>query len=584
MNRLANEKSPYLLMHANNPVDWYPWGQEAFDAAKEQDKPVFLSIGYSSCHWCHVIAHESFENEGVAAILNKHFLSVKVDKEERPDVDAVYMEAVELETGAGGWPMTLIITPEGAPFYAATYLPHERLVALLNRAATLWQTQRPLLTQAAESLSGRMREAAGRTIQPKEPSPALASRALKAFASAYDEKWGGFGRAPKFPAAHNLLFLLAHHEKTGDADALNMVEGTLTSMFRGGIFDHVGGGWCRYSVDRKWLVPHFEKMLYDNALLIWAISRAWTITQSPLYRAMAERTVSYVLRDMTSPDGAFCAAQDADSGGREGAFYLFTRGEIVKTLGEGDGARFCDAYDVTREGNFEGMSIPNLIENKAYAQAEAELGDLRERVRAWRALRMPLMRDDKVLTSWNALMIAALCVAAESLERPDYLEAAKRAEAFLDARLTKADGGLFLRFREGEAKGEGVLSDYAYYALALTKLYQATGEETYLKRAQTRAEYMLAHFSDARGGGLYLYSDQGETLVTRPKETWDAAMPSGNACAALVFTELARLTGKETWKEAARTQLRFVAGAAGAYPTAHGFGLLAITQALSEKT
>lgn len=645
MNRLKAEKSPYLRMHGDNPVDWYPWGAEAFAAARAQDRPVFLSIGYSACHWCHVIAHESFEDAEVAALLNADFISVKVDREERPDVDAVYMDAVQLATGSGGWPMTLLLTPEGAPFFAATYLPREScdgmvgMVELLAEAAALWRSDRAAVLRAAAEFTQHMRQLAEAPVALCEPDEALLRRAVADFASAYDRQWGGFGRAPKFPSAHNLLFLLsrAGHSDGAEArnqagcpdgaealnragrlngaegrnpagrmdgteslnqagrsngaeaqnqagcpdgaEALALAEGTLRAMARGGMFDHVGGGFCRYSVDRMWLIPHFEKMLYDNALLLWAYAWAWKRTGKMLYRDVAERTAGYVLRELTGPEGAFCCAQDADSEGREGAYYAFTPDELRALLGEADGQRFCRWYGVTEDGNFEGASVPNRI-GGGDALPDGPICALRERVLAYRRERLPLNRDDKVLTGWNALTIAALCEASRALDRQDWLQAARRAEAFLHRYLTRPDGGLWLRYREGEARGDGVLTDYAAYALALTELYESTGERAYLRRAEALASAMEEHFADA-AGGFFLYADRAEPLLTRPREVWDAALPCGNSFAALALLNLADQTGDARWRDAAERQLRFIAGAAQEQPTGLGFGLLAIDQVLA---
>lgn len=585
MNRLNAEKSPYLLMHADNPVDWYPWCAEAFDAARAQDKPIFLSIGYSSCHWCHVIAHESFADPEIADILNAGFISVKVDREERPDVDAVYMDAVQLATGAGGWPMTLLTLPDGTPFFAATYLPREShgggmgMKELLFEATALWQSDRPALERAAADFTRHMRRLADHPVQARKPSGALLARAVREYAADCDRQWGGFGRAPKFPSASNLLFLLAQYERAGDQQALKMAEGALRGMACGGLFDAVGGGFCRYSVDRQWLIPHFEKMLYDNALLLWAYAEAWRITGKPLYRSIAVRTAEYVLREMTGPDGEFYCAQDADSEGQEGAFYLFSPDEIVSLLGEADGRRFCDWYGIRREGNFEGKSVPNRIGADPAAEYEG-LEQQRMRVYEYRRSRMPLGRDDKVLTSWNALMITALCEASRALNRPEMLRAARRAEEFLRAHLIDDSGRVRLRWRDGEARGDGVLSDYACLILALTALFDATGERAYRERAAAVAAFMRAHFEDAGQGGYYLYSDESEPLITRPRDLGDPALPSGNSCAALALWKLAGQTGDATWRQASERQLAFVAGAAQADPTGFGFALLAIARAL----
>lgn len=591
MNRLSAEKSPYLLSHSRHPVDWYPWGKEAFDKAESENMPIFLSVGYSACHWCHVIARESFEDKEVAEALNKNFIAVKVDKEERPDVDAVYMDAVQLSTGGGGWPMTLLLTPSGAPFYAATYLPKKALLTLLARAAEQWQSDRAAAERAGEELKTRMRAAADVAASPHKPDDALTRRALKAYQNAYDPVWGGFGRAPKFPAAHSLLFLLRHYERTGDESALSMAGGTLDAMYRGGLFDHVGGGFCRYSVDEKWLVPHFEKMLYDNALLLWAYAYAWRVTGKAAYRAVARRTADFVLRELTGPEGAFYSSLDADAQGREGAYYLFTPEEILSLLGEEDGGRFCRLYGITKEGNFEGKSIPNLIGAPDQANADAARADearvseaqsdaadaLRGRVLSYRAARMPLSRDDKVLLSWNALMICALCEASRALDEPAYYAAARRADDFIRRNMTGDEGTLLLRWRDGEGKGRGVLADYAYYALALTALYDCSGEEDDLKNAGRIASHILQRFADQEKGGFFLYDKMGEQLLTRPKDVWDGAMPSGNACAALAFL---RLKDNEQ-KEPAHEQLCYLAGLIAGHPTGHGFALYAVEEALA---
>lgn len=586
MNRLQTEKSPYLQMHAGNPVDWYPWGQEAFEAARSQNKPVFLSIGYSSCHWCHVIAHESFEDAEIAALLNGHFISIKVDKEERPDIDVVYMDAVQLTTGSGGWPMTLLLTPDGEPFVALTYLPKESqgsmmgLKYLLSRSAALWRQDSSSLLAAAHELTAKMRELCRHQPEAAKPTPALLHRAVSDFDAAYDARWGGFGGAPKFPSPHNLLFLLSMYERDGDAQALAMVTGTLDAMYRGGLFDHIGGGFCRYSVDERWLVPHFEKMLYDNALLLWAYAEAYRLTANPLYAQVARRTASYVIGEMTGSEGEFFSAQDADSEGREGAYYLFTPQEIQSQLGAEETSFFCQWYGVTAEGNFEGSNIPNLLDNPQFAAEPPQLQAMRDQVYAYRRSRMPLRRDDKVLTAWNCLMIAGLCAAAKALQEPAYLTAAQRAEAFLAQELADDAGGLLIRYRDGEAKGSGVLADYAGYSLALSALHDATRDPTYLDRAEGTAGQMLIRFGSTRQAGFYLYDKQGERLITRPKELWDGATPSGNALAALVLLRLADRTGKAQCRQQADRQLRLMAGAAQEHPMGHGFSLYAMAEAL----
>lgn len=584
-NRLMNEDSPYLRMHARNPVQWYPWGEEAFDAARAQDKPVFLSVGYSSCHWCHVIARESFENEAVARVLNAHFIAVKVDKEERPDIDAVYMDALMLTTGGGGWPMSILMTADGAPFYCATYLPPTSrggmtgLTELLQNAARLWETRRETLLSDARALTDAVRAQTERDISPRTPDRALLRRAFDDFSSRYDAHFGGFSRAPKFPAAHNLLFLFAYHALTGEKRALAMACGTLDGMARGGIFDHIGGGFCRYSVDEQWLIPHFEKMLYDGALLLWAYAEGYRITQKPMYREVLQRTIDDALAHMQSGSGAFFASRNADSDGIEGAYYAFTKEELLSLLGHEDGERFCAYYGITDKGNFEGGSVPNRI-GKGDETEGASMRALRQRVLAYREARRTLSRDEKILTSWNALMICGLLRAYEATQDRRCLDAALAADAFIWKNLSK-DGRLLLRHIGGRAKENGVLADYAYTALAQLALHAQTGGQKHLERASALCDTMLSHFADPRGG-LYLYADDAERLIARPKDIWDDAMPSGNACAARALCRLAAVTGEEKWKEAAQKQLAYVAGAADIAPQACGFALYAVCRALSE--
>ena len=413
-NQLLHEKSPYLIQHAENPVDWRPWGAAAFAAARREGKPVFLSVGYSTCHWCHVMAHESFEDPAVAEVLNRDFIAVKVDREERPDVDAAYMAACVAMNGSGGWPLTVLLTPEQKPFWAGTYLPKGQLLALLDRAAALWREDRAGLAAAGEELAAYLRkEEAPRA---GEPSKALLERAAKLLAENFDPRWGGFGPAPKFPMPHNLLFLLGYGEKTGRAEDTGMAERTLEAMYRGGLFDHVGGGFARYSTDGKWLVPHFEKMLYDNALLALAYAEAHARTGRALYARVARRTLDYVLRELRGPEGGFCCGQDADSEGVEGKFYVFASGELDAVLGRADGGAFRRWYGVTEAGNFEGKNVLNLLGNPDWEREPEGMEALREKVGAYRLGRAALHRDDKVLTAWNGLMLAALSRAGRALD------------------------------------------------------------------------------------------------------------------------------------------------------------------------
>ncbi|WP_066452590.1 thioredoxin domain-containing protein [Anaerotruncus rubiinfantis] len=583
-NRLIHEKSPYLLQHAHNPVEWYPWGAEAFEAALREDKPIFLSIGYSTCHWCHVMERESFEDAQAAELLNRAFIAIKVDREERPDIDAVYMAVCQALTGAGGWPLTILMGPDQKPFWAGTYLPKRSrygqlgLVELLEQVSSLWRTGREQLLQAGDEIAAHI--ASQKPARAAEPDKALPRAAAALFRRGFDPRNGGFGNAPKFPAAHNLLFLMEYSRLNKDADAMSMAETTLIQMARGGLFDQVGGGFSRYSTDEKWLAPHFEKMLYDNALLTYAYLEAFARTGREFYRGIVRRTLDYVLRELTGPEGEFYCGQDADSGGEEGRYYLFTPDEVKNVLGQEDGDRFCRWYDVTARGNFEGKNIPNLLGNDSFEQDSLELADMRERLSRYRRSREELHRDDKVLTAWNALMIAALAKAYRVLGEVRYLEAANRAAAFLRENLTRPDGRLWLRWREGEAAHDGQLDDYAFYAWALLELYAAGADISHLREAIRLSGELETHFWDARRGGFHLTAADAEQLITRPKEVYDGAMPSGNSAAGLVLIRLWKLTGESRWQALADRQLAFLAGSAGDYPSGHCFALLALMEAL----
>ena len=578
-NHLQNETSPYLLQHAENPVDWYPWGEAAFARAKAEDKPVFLSIGYSTCHWCHVMAHESFEDPAVAALLNAHFVSIKVDKEERPDIDSIYMAVCQALTGSGGWPTSIFMTPEQKPFFAGTYFPKNArygsagFLQLLQMIADKWQADRRALTDSAETLLAFLRQEA--TAQ-SAADARLMDDAMGWFRQSFDAKYGGFGGAPKFPTPHNLLFLMTDAEKTGDETALAMAETTLRQMYRGGMFDHIGGGFSRYSTDRMFLVPHFEKMLYDNALLILAYCKAYAVTGKALYLHVAEKTAAYVLREMTSPDGGFYSAQDADSDGVEGKYYVFTPDELTDLLGEEKGRAFNAYYDITARGNFEGKSIPNLLKNTDMTgEFDAEL----PKVYAYRRSRTCLHLDDKLLTSWNALMIAALAWLYRVSGKRDYLDAAERAQRFLDTALSDGDT-LFASFRAGKRGAHGFLDDYAFAAFAQLALYEATYRCAYLARARRLCDRIFCDFADAEHGGFYLYGRDGEQLVLRPKETYDGALPSGNSVFAYVLVRLSLLTGEERFSEQARRQLDFLAGAASRAPAGYCMFLTALSDFL----
>lgn len=577
MNRLQYEKSPYLLQHAENPVDWHPWGAEAFDAARREGKPVFLSVGYSTCHWCHVMAHESFEDEGVAAALNRDFVAIKVDREERPDVDAVYMAACVAMNGSGGWPLTVLLTPEQKPFWAGTYLPRAQLLSLLAQASRLWRADRTRLLSTSETLTAYLRR--GEAARPGAPDRKLVEAGVSAFARLYDERWSGFGTAPKFPSAHNLLFLLRYAQLTGDAHAREMAEATLEHMYRGGLFDHVGGGFSRYSTDARWLVPHFEKTLYDNALLALAYTEAYQQTKRPYYAEVARRTLDYVLGELTDPAGGFYCGQDADSDGVEGKYYVFSPRELSGILG-GDAGAFCARFGVTESGNFHGGSILNLIGAPDWERQPDGLDALLRKVYAYRRERSALHRDDKALTAWNGLMLAALGRAGLVLGEPRYLDAGLKAADFIGRELKNGQGRLLARWRGGDAAHDGKLDDYAFYAWGLLELYAATFRVGLLEEAGAMTDVLLERFFDAQRGGFYPYASDGEQLIARAKDSYDGAMPSGNAAAALVLSRLGRLTGERRWRGAAALQLRYLAGVAHAYPAGHGFALLALLEEL----
>ena len=577
-NRLSTERSPYLLQHAENPVDWRPWGPEVFEEAKRTDKPVLLSIGYSTCHWCHVMAHESFEDETVAQAVNAAFLPVKVDREERPDVDAVYMAACLAMNGSGGWPLTVLLTPDQKPFWAGTYLPKDQLLHLLRKAARLWREDRAGVLVTGDTLTAHLQQEG--QARPGTPSRKLVRQAVSQFAQSYDERWGGFGAAPKFPTPHNLIFLLRYAQLAKEEHAREMALHTLNNMYRGGLFDHVGGGFSRYSTDQHWLVPHFEKMLYDNALLALAYTEAFQHARCPIYGKITRRTLDYVLRELSGPQGGFCCGQDADSDGVEGKYYALTPDELAQALGGVDGLRFCQWYGITPEGNFEGKSIPNLLGQSQFDQDPEDMAALREQVYAYRLSRTALHRDDKVLTAWNGLAMAALARAGLVLDEPRYLDAARQTAEFLAEKLTTSDGRLLARWRDGDAAHPGKLDDYAFLAYGLLELYSATFDASYLTRAVGLADCLLKLFFDGERGGFYPYASDGEQLLTRTKEAYDGAMPSGNSIAALVLFRLSRLTGEMRWREAADLQLSWLAGAAEGYPAGHSFAMLACLEEL----
>lgn len=583
-NRLINEKSPYLLEHAENPVDWFPWGEEAFEKARREDKPVFLSIGYSTCHWCHVMARESFENEAVAALLNKHFVSVKVDREERPDIDSVYMSVCTALTGSGGWPLTIIMTPEQKPFFAATYLPREGrgqvmgLMELLRAVSERWHGSRGSLLKTARELTDYLSRAQA-VRGGINADAAFADRAAEQLSASFDAEYGGFGSSPKFPTPHILLFLLRRAALMGDGKAQEQVESTLRFMYRGGIFDHFGGGFCRYSTDREWLAPHFEKTLYDNALLAYTYTEAWQGKRMALHRQVAESTLDWCMREMLDHEGGYYCAQDADSEGVEGAYYLFTREEIADVLGAEAGRHFADCYDITAEGNFHGKSIPNLLINQRWNLLPEGYEDYREKLRLYREERMPLKTDTKILTSWNGLMLMALSKAAAAFSDSRYLAAAKSLAEFMGTKLYK-DGRLHARLCDGELKFEARLDDYVFYALGLLELYKADYDPAHILDALELAGEIKARFSDGKGS-FYSTAEDAEKLICRPRDMLDSAMPSACSGAAVLFDLLFRYTGDAAWRYDRDALLDNICAAAGDYPAGCAFALCALMNAVT---
>jgi len=591
-NKLINEKSPYLLQHAYNPVKWYPWCDEAFDKAMKENKPIFLSIGYSTCHWCHVMSHESFEDEEVAELLNEAFVSIKVDKEERPDIDTVYMTICQATTGHGGWPLTILMTPDKKPFFAATYLPKDPgynligLYDLLREVKRQWQEDPASLQSTGDKLADIIKREFETSFDPAVPSKDLINLAVTQLNQSFDHDFGGFGSEPKFPSPHKLLFLLRHAYYEADQRALFMVENTLEHMYRGGIYDHIGYGFCRYSTDARWLVPHFEKMLYDNALLALTYTEAYQYTKKEFYKNVANEIFEYIRREMTSPEGGFWCAQDADSEGVEGRYYVFTPDEINAVLNKDeafkeDASFACNYFNITKEGNFEGYSIPNLIEtNEIISTDNEQLRRVRNMLYSYRLNRSKLHKDDKILSSWNALMITAYATAAKVFRNTDYADVAKQAVEFIGSKLMDNNGRLYIRYRDGEAAFPGILDDYAFYCMALLALYDATLDVSCLKQACKLADTMYELFWDDKYGGFFLNAKDAEQLIYRPKEIFDGAIPSGNAVAGYVLQRLANITADSKYIQLADKQLKHLAGQISEYPAEHCFSLIAFQSAL----
>ncbi len=597
-NRLIHEKSPYLLQHAYNPVDWYPWGEEAFQKAKDEDKPIFLSIGYSTCHWCHVMEHESFEDSTVAELMNEVFVSIKVDREERPDIDNIYMTVCQMMSGHGGWPLTIIMTPDKKPFFAGTYFPKESkygrigLIDLINRVKEAWKSHRDDILASANKISDYLIES--RPV-PSESilDKSTMDKAFASFSSQYDEKYGGFGNEPKFPSPHNFLFLLRYWNGTGNEKALNMVTNTLSLMRLGGVYDHIGGGFHRYSTDRKWFLPHFEKMLYDQGMLALAFTEAYSANKNILFKETADEIFNYVLRDMTSPEGAFYSAEDADSDGEEGKFYVWTTKEIRDILSNDDADLFIDVYNLEEEGNYfdestrqkNGTNIPYL--RKSLEDITKEKGfdtntflrkikDIKQKLFKEREKRIHPLKDDKILTDWNGLMITALASAGRTFENGSYIDAAKKAFGFIENNLIK-EHLLLHRYRNGEAAIDGQLDDYAYLIMGALELYQSTFNPRYLKIAVELNETVLEKFYDKEHGGFFLTANDAEKLLMRPKDIYDGAIPSGNSIAYYNLLRLYQLTANDKYLKYIEELERLFSGMVAKSPTSFSMFLSALS-------
>jgi uncharacterized protein YyaL (SSP411 family) len=601
-NQLIHEKSPYLLQHAHNPVDWHAWSEGTFDLARKQNKPIFLSIGYATCHWCHVMEKESFEDQAVARHLNDTFISIKVDREERPDIDAVYMAVCQMLTGSGGWPLNLFLTPDKKPFFAATYIPKNNragragLIELCQQISNLWASQTDKVNSSAASIEATLGRAFTFSAA-DEPGESLLDHAFELIWQGFDSRLGGFEGAPKFPMPHRLLFLLRCYHRSGDAKALKMVEKTLKAMRLGGIWDHVGYGFHRYSTDPEWLLPHFEKMLYDQALIAQACLETYQITKDEFYTQTADEIFTYVLRDMTSPEGAFFSAEDADSEGEEGKFYVWTVDEFRSVMGEEHSDVWEKILKLQPDGNFfdeasgqkTGANILHL--DRPVRQWSQELNlkpealttqweNIREKLFRYRKQRIHPLKDDKVLVDWNGLMMAAFSLGSRILNNPEYARAAEKSAQFILTKMRDDRGRLFHRFRDGELAVEAQAADYAFLIYGLLNLYQATFNLAYAEEAAALQEKMLQDFRDPDSGGFFSTANESEALPVRPKELYDGAIPSANSVSLLNLLWLARLTGDPKWDNHAHDQLRTFAGTVKAQPSAFTFFLLGVDFAL----
>ena len=596
-NRLIHEKSPYLLQHAYNPVDWYPWGEEAFEAAKAQDKPVFVSIGYSSCHWCHVMEKESFEDEEVAKLMNAAFVCIKVDREERPDLDSAYMAVCQAMGRSCGWPLNAIMTPDKKPFFAASYIPKDSrfglagMVDLIPQIEDIWKTRRSDLENLGEDITRRIETFEKRTVG-EDLGKDVLDDAYEKFVLSFDEENGGFGRAPKFPSPHNLIFLLRYWSRIKEKKALEMAEKTLRAMRVGGIFDQIGFGFHRYSTDAEWLVPHFEKMLYDQALLALAYTEAFQATGAGKFKVTAKESLAYVLRDLASPEGGFYAAEDADTEGEEGKFYLWTEEEIKKALPPADADLAVRLFGVKAGGNYaeagrkrNGRNILHLAEPLDQVASESQLtvdelilrlGRIRNMLFKAREKRVRPAKDDKILADWNGLMIAALAKASSVLGEPRYLQAAVKAAGFFLEKMRDKNGTLYHRYAKGERAIEGFLDDYAFLVWGLLEIYESSFEEAYLEKAVELTNTMISRFWDSEDGGFYSTAKDADNAVPRRKEVYDGAVPSGNSVALLNLLRLSLLGGDAKFKELASQVIRVFSEDVKRSPAAHTFMLVGV--------
>ena len=597
LNHLKDEKSPYLLQHRDNPVDWYPWGEEAFQKAKDENKPIFLSIGYSTCHWCHVMSRESFQDPEIGQLINQVFVPVKVDREERPDIDSIYMTVCQMITGSGGWPLTIIMTPDLKPFFAGTYFPKDTgprgtgLRDLILNVHELWENQEGELLKSADELTVSLEKISQGKPGDSLP-PEIITQTYHSLQENFDQQYAGFGTNQKFPTPHHLLFLLRYWKQTGETEALNMIQETLKAMRKGGIYDHIGFGFHRYTVDQQWIIPHFEKMLYDQALLAMAYTEAYQATGETEYRETAEEVLEYILRDMRSPEGGFYSAEDADSEGEEGKFYLWTAEEIQDLLGPEDGALFQTVYSISPEGNFKdeargiktGKNI--LHRTKTWDEISAELEipsdqlwwkmeHAREVLFPAREARIHPGKDDKILTDWNGLVITALSIAGKVFGREDYLVAAGEAVDFIMTHL-HSQGRLKHRWREGESAIEGNLDDYAYLIWGLLELYQATFQAEYLKAALKLNQTLTKHFWDNEEGGYYFTPDHAPQILVRQKEAYDTALPSGNSVQQMNLERLYLLTGENNFRETSESLEKYFSPTMKQTPAAFTMFLSAI--------